>query len=201
MGQLGGVGDDVVVLGGGGDLQVAEAQLPQQGPDLGHTALRRVVVRGEDQGCPLEQLREGIRVAGTFDARHGVAADKMEAVLLGHRLQRHTDHGLDTAGVHHQPALAELILVSRHIVHGGLGVQGHHHQVAGLQPIGGENTVERPFLHGPAEHRAVGVIAVQCAVSVGPDGLGNAAADEPQAHHANCLDHGCLLTPGPAGRW
>ena len=37
MGQLGGIRDDVVVPGGGGDLQMAEAQLPEQIPDLLHT--------------------------------------------------------------------------------------------------------------------------------------------------------------------
>ena len=177
-----------------------EPQPPRQFPNAVQTLAGRVRVGRKDQGRPLEQLREGVPVPGALDARHGVPPHEPEPGVLHHVRQGRTDHTLDTAAVHHGAAPAEPVPVGGDVVLRGLGVQGDDHQVALRQAVRRQGGGEDALVQGPAEHRAVGVAAQKGAVRVLADGLGHAAADEPQAHNANCFDHKNLPTGAYARR-
>ncbi len=189
MGQLGGVGNDMVVLLGGGGLEVAEAQLLGKLPDLLQAFFRRAGIGREDQGRLLEQLREGEGISGPLDARHGVPADEVESAVPDHALQGGADHALHAAAVHHHAALAEVVPVLGDIGHRGLRVQGDDDQIALRQVLRRKGGGDHALVQRPAEDRAVGVVAIEGAVRICVDGLGHAAADEAQAHHADCFNH------------
>ena len=82
MGQLGGEGDAPVVLLGGGDGNPAEAHRGQQ--VLGLVQQADVVeVGGHDHhGSPVKEVGPAVLEAGVVGARHGVAAQEPEAILL-----------------------------------------------------------------------------------------------------------------------
>ena len=198
MGQLGGVGDDVVMLLGRGGLEVAEAQPPGELPDLLQTAVRRTGIGRKNQGRPLEQLRERKFVSRPLNTRHRVSADEIEPAFLGYLFQRSADHALDAAAVHNQPLFAEVLLMLCDIGHRGLRVQGDDNQTALRKPLRREGGGNHTLIQRTAEDRAVGVIAVEGTVRICVDGLGHTAADQAQAHDPYCFYHGSLLHCGLA---
>ena len=189
MGQLGGIGDDVVVFLRRGELEAAEPQAPGKVPYLIQAALRRARVGRQNQGRPLEQLRKGGWIPGALDARHGVPPHEPEPRVLHHVRQRRTDHALHAAAVHDRAALPEMVPVGRDILHRCLGVEGNHHQSALRQPVRRQGGGHHPLVQSPAEYRAVCVIAQDGAVRILTDGLGHAASNKAQAHNAHCLNH------------
>ena len=172
---------------------MSEAQLPGQLPDFIQAALGRAGIGRQDQGRPLEQLRKGVAISGALDSRHGVAAHEMETCVSDHALQGSADYALYTAAVHDRTTPAELIPVPGDIVHGGLGVQRHDHQLAIRQPVCRQGGGDDALVQSAAENRSIGVIAQEGAVRILMDGLGHAAADQAQSGDAYRVDHHMLL--------
>ena len=99
MGHLGGVGDHLVVMLRAGHGDAAEARGREQ---FFHTLQQghiRVLRRYQYHGLPLVQVGPAVSAAPVLGARHGVAPQVGEAVLLRQGEARRTDFPLGAAAV------------------------------------------------------------------------------------------------------
>ena len=129
MGQLGGKGDALVVLPGGGDGDPPEAHRLQQG--LGPVQQADVVKPGrdDDHGRAVEQVGPAGPEARMMGPRHGVPPQELDAVLLcqGEDRLAHPLLGpgaVDDHGVGRQEGGQP-----GHVLHHRLGVGGQQQQV------------------------------------------------------------------------
>ena len=184
MGQLGGQGDDPVMLFRRGALHPAKAQGEE--PVLHPLQHRGGEIRGggQDHGGLLEQIPPGYAVAAFFHARHGVAPQVEEAVLPGQLFQRAADRPLDAAQVDDHALAAHGGGPAGQVFHCRLGVEGQKEQVAFPQGRFGQFAGQDPFGQRLGHHFGR-FVAAQHPVPTAVGRLGHRAADEPQANDAN----------------
>ena len=144
MGQLGGKGDDPVVLLGLREGELGEAHVQKEGLQSLQQLHVGALVRGEDHGGPHIQVLGGGGKAAPLPAGHGVAADIGEAVLLGNGGQLLHHHPLDAAQVYQNGGRADLRGVLPYPVHRGLGPDGNEYQAALGQSLLVERAVDGP---------------------------------------------------------
>ena len=181
VGQLGGAGDDGVVLLGGDLGDAAEAQGEEVVGDVGHRGLGLLGVGGDDHGCALVEIGLGGFVAPAFSARHGVAAYEGEAVLLRELLALGADGSLDAAAVHDDGTAADMGGDLPQDLEGGAGVEGDEDQVADVGVLVSESSVHGSLSQGGAHGVFVDIPSQDGIVGIFMNGSGQGGSDEAQA--------------------
>ena len=121
MHHLAGVGDDGVVLGGGGVDHVAAADVVGDTVEQIHVFRAALGAGGDDVVRAAEESAVGVKDAGGLLARHGMASDEIH--LIGKDGRRVHDGGFDTAYVGDQGAGPEARPVGGEEVHDAAGME------------------------------------------------------------------------------
>ena len=135
MGQLGSIGNHLVMLPGRGKLHPAktdgEEKVLQPGQDLGP----RIPGWGKDHAGAVEQIILGVAEAGKLAPRHGVAAAIVPGLSLSQGVQRRANGLLYPTAVNHPCPWPEGILVLRDPGHNGRGIERHQYHIAASQIV------------------------------------------------------------------
>ena len=129
MGHLGGEGDALIMLLGGGDGHPPKAHRLQQflGP-----VQQTDVVKGrgdEDHRGPVEQIRPAVLKAGEMGARHRVPAQEGKPILLGQGEDACTDLLFGARAVNDQRGLVQQRGQAGHVLDHRFGVGGQQKQI------------------------------------------------------------------------
>ena len=190
MRQLGREGYDVVVDAGSGQREAAELAGRQEllqalekvgALEVGHLG------RDDHHGGALEHGGAGVREARVLGSRHGVASHEGPAVALRDFVAGLADDALDAHRVYDDGAIGDETGLLAQPVDGGLGVARKDDELAGAYDVVGELAghsldlckLERAARAVPGKDLAAG----------GPEGAGEGASHEAQAHDTAASGH------------
>lgn len=130
VGQLGGEGDDPVMLLGIGEGQPRKAQIQEEGLEGLQQLHVRALVRREDHGGPHIQVLGGGGEAAPLPSGHGMAADVGKAPLPGNGGDGGDHRPLDAAQVYQNGGGGDEGSMGPDPLHRGGGADGHQNKVA-----------------------------------------------------------------------